>query len=134
MVAAVHKPTVGGADPVSIAAVAYGLKVPILEWVILVGRLRVAAKLTCRLPDFLTARAQGEGGVGSHEAVTSACSTVWRVLADKLGSMADHKVAMATWEQFWRQYPAQWQALLKLALRRAAEDPWRADTARGGLS
>ncbi len=72
----------------NLGSAVHGLKVPILELALLVGRLRFAAKLTRRPPDFPTALVQGEGGVGWRAVVSSVCSAVWHLLADKLGSMA----------------------------------------------
>ncbi len=51
---------------------------------------------------------------------------------DKLGSIPDRRLSLAAWEQMLWQYPAAWHASLRLALRRAREDPWHADAAFWG--
>ncbi len=99
------------------------LQLPIVEWAIAVGRLRFAAKVSRRPPDFLTALLQGVSGEKCRSAVASACRALQQLLPDKLGAMPDPLLVMSEREQLWSRYPAEWSGLFCTALQRASADP-----------
>jgi hypothetical protein len=55
-----------------------------------------------------------------------------QLLADKLGDMPAPEVEPRAWQNLWSLHRDEWAALIKLALQRAAEHPWRAGAALAG--
>ena len=124
IIVGIHEPGPQCWSDTSNAAICKELGVPILEWCIVVSRLRIAAKLSRRPADFASALHQGPGGAAWRLAVQNAYAALARLLPDKLASLPDTRASMAEWESCWSLAGAAWSALLRLALARAATDPW----------
>jgi hypothetical protein len=122
-VAGVHRPPAAEEYRVSNLAVLRHLAVAPLEWELVCARLRLAARLAARAPDYTTALLQGPGGTPWRLALVESLAAMHKMLPDKLASLPAPAVDPAAWEAVWRRCPAGGAALVRLLHLRVRQDP-----------
>ena len=104
------------------------LRFPQFEIVFLSKQLQYVPRLA-KAPAFLQALVQGEGGDEWRSRLVKSLGVLRALVAPRFNDLPDPAVDPASWETFWRRWPAVWKGAIRLMLKVAGEDPHRANEA-----